>query len=197
MKKLLLATNNEGKIKELCELLRMSGAELLTPLQIGLDLEIDESGNTYLENAIKKARAFAKESNLICLADDSGLEVEALDGAPGIYSARFSPKIGANDKDRRVYLLDQLQKHSKPWLAKFHCTVVLSAPDGEIHSADGSCYGEIIPEERGSSGFGYDPIFLVSGLGKTMAELSMAEKNQISHRARAIRAIMSILVAQL
>lgn len=197
MKKLLLATNNEGKIKELCELLRMSGAELLTPLQIGLDLEIDESGNTYLENAIKKARAFAKESNLICLADDSGLEVEALDGAPGIYSARFSPKIGANDKDRRVYLLDQLQKHRKPWLAKFHCTVVLSAPDGEIHSADGSCYGEIIPEERGSSGFGYDPIFLVSGLGKTMAELSMAEKNQISHRARAIRAIMSILVAQL
>lgn len=164
MKKLLLATNNQGKIKELCELLRMSGAELLTPQELGLDLEIDESGRTYMENATKKARAFAKESKLFCLADDSGLEVEALDGAPGIYSARFSPKIGANDTDRRVYLLDQLQKHRKPWLAKFHCTVVLSAPDGEIHSADGSCYGEIIPEERGSSGFGYDPIFLVSGL---------------------------------
>ena len=197
MKKLLLATNNRGKIKELRELLLTSGAALITPLELGLDLEIEESGKTYLENATKKARAFAKESNLLCLADDSGLEVEALDGAPGIYSARFSPKIGANDQDRRVYLINQLQKHRKPWLAKFHCTVVLSAPDGEIHAADGTCSGEIIPQERGSAGFGYDPIFLVSGLGKTMAELSMHEKNQISHRARAIQAIWPFLVVQL
>jgi XTP/dITP diphosphohydrolase len=197
MTKLLLATKNEGKIKELNELLKGLGAELLTPEDLSINLDIEESGETYLDNAAKKAAAYANQSNLFSLADDSGLEVEALDGAPGIYSARFSPIAGANDKDRRDYLLEQLEEHPKPWSARFHCTVVLAAPGGETRSADGECAGEIIPEERGNSGFGYDSIFLVPGLGKTMAELNMNEKNHISHRAQAIKALWPILTAHL
>ncbi len=197
MTKLLLATKNKGKIEELQDLLQGLDGELLTPDDLMLDLDIEESGDTYLDNAAKKAAAYAKKTKLFCLADDSGLEVEALNGAPGIYSARFSPKIGANDKDRRDYLLEQLQGQAKPWSARFLCTVVLATPSGEIHYAEGDCAGEIVTVERGDLGFGYDPIFLVSTLGKTMAELEMTEKNQISHRARAIWALWPILVAKL
>lgn len=193
MMKLLLATRNIGKIKELTELLKELCAEILIPEDLSLNLDIEESGETYLDNAAKKAVAFANQSNLFSLGDDSGLEVKALDGAPGIYSARFSPTPGANDKDRRDYLLQRLQEHPKPWSARFHCTVVLAAPSGAARSADGECAGEIIPEERGNFGFGYDPIFLVPSLGKTMAELNMNEKNQISHRAQAIKALWPVL----
>jgi XTP/dITP diphosphohydrolase len=185
MQNLLLATRNHGKIEELKGLLRIFEMELITPGDLGL------------ENATRKAAAFAASSGLMALADDSGLEVKALGGAPGIYSARYSPKPGADDKDRRDYLLSQLDGSSKPWLARFHCTVALALPDGEIHFSEGNCAGEIIPVERGDAGFGYDPIFLVSGLDKTMAELSMADKNQISHRAQAIKAMLPTLLAYL
>ena len=197
MTKLLLATRNEGKIKELQELLQGLDAEILIPGQLGLNLDIAESGETYLENATKKAAAYAKTTRLLSLADDSGLEVNALGAAPGIYSARYSPKVGANDKDRRDYLLEQLQDQPKPWTAKFHCTVVLATPDGETNFAVGDCHGEIIPEERGAGGFGYDPIFMVSHLGKTMAELNIIEKNRVSHRSRAVEAIWPILAMHL
>lgn len=197
MKKLLLATNNAGKIKELRALLQGMKAEILTPNELGLELDVMESGDTYLENATKKAIAFAKASGMLSLADDSGLEVAALDGAPGIYSARYSPKKGASDKDRREYLLERLQSKPRPWMARFHCTVVLASPSGETLSSDGECRGEIIPQERGIGGFGYDPIFLVNGTGRTMAELGMAEKNRLSHRARAIQSIWPFLVESL
>lgn len=197
MKKLLLATNNAGKIKELRALLQGIKAEILTPNELGLELDVMESGDTYLENAAKKAIVFAKASGMLSLADDSGLEVAALDGAPGIYSARYSPKEGANDKDRREYLLEQLQSKPRPWMARFHCTVVLATPTGETQSSEGDCKGEIIPQERGTGGFGYDPIFLVSGMRRTMAELSMSEKNRLSHRARAIQSIWPVLVESL
>lgn len=197
MKKLLLATNNAGKIKELRALLQGMKAEILTPNELGLELDVMESGDTYLENATKKAIAFAKASGMLSLADDSGLEVAALDGAPGIYSARYSPKKGASDKDRREYLLEQLQSKPRPWMARFHCTVVLASPSGETLSSDGECRGEIIPQERGIGGFGYDPIFLINGTGRTMAELGMAEKNRLSHRARAIQSIWPFLVESL
>ena len=197
MKKLLLATNNAGKIKELRALLQGMKAEILTPNELGLELDVMESGDTYLENATKKAIAFAKASGMLSLADDSGLEVAALDGAPGIYSARYSPKKGASDKDRREYLLEQLQSKPRPWMARFHCTVVLASPSGETLSSDGDCRGEIIPQERGIGGFGYDPIFLINGTGRTMAELGMAEKNRLSHRARAIQSIWPFLVESL
>lgn len=193
MSKLLIATNNQGKVRELQELLTGSGIEFVTPAQIDLQIDVEEDGSTYQENAGKKAIAFAKASGLISLADDSGLEVEALGGAPGLYSARYSPKPGANDKDRRDFLLSNLQDKPRPWKAHFHATIAVANPTGEVEFTDGNCYGEIISEERGSGGFGYDPIFFMPELGKTMSELDMSEKNRLSHRARAVIAAMPIL----
>jgi len=193
MNKILIATNNKGKIKELQELLKDTGIELTTPAQINLELDIVEDGNTYAENASKKAVAFAQASGLVSLADDSGLEVDALDGAPGLYSARYSPKPNATDRDRRLYLLQNLQDKPRLWTARFHATIAVAIPNGETHLTEGFCEGEIIPEERGTGGFGYDPIFLLPELGKTMAELSMEEKNRLSHRARAVMKAKPIL----
>ena len=193
MNKLLIATNNQGKVLELQELLTGSGIEFVTPAQINLKLEVEEDGSNYQENAGKKAIAFAQASGLISLADDSGLEVEALGGAPGLYSARYSPKPGANDKDRRDFLLSNLKGKPQPWKAHFHATIAVATPNGNVEFAEGNCYGEIISEERGSGGFGYDPIFFMPELGKTMSELEMSEKNRLSHRARAMIAAMPIL----
>ncbi|MCB0102699.1 MAG: RdgB/HAM1 family non-canonical purine NTP pyrophosphatase [Anaerolineales bacterium] len=193
MKRLLIATNNQGKVREFQELLAGSGIDFVTPAQINLQLEVEEDGTNYEENAGKKAIAFANASGLISLADDSGLEVEALGGAPGLYSARYSPKPGAKDKDRRDFLLENLKDKPRPWKAHFHATIAIGIPNGMVQFAEGDCFGEIIPEERGSGGFGYDPIFFIPELGKTMAEFSMDEKNHLSHRARALMAAMPIL----
>ncbi|HNJ13381.1 MAG TPA: RdgB/HAM1 family non-canonical purine NTP pyrophosphatase [Anaerolineales bacterium] len=193
MKKLLIATNNKGKVKELQELLRELNVQLVTPAEINLDLDVEEDGVTYIENAAKKAIAFAQASGLISLADDSGLEVDALDGAPGLYSARYHPKPGANDADRRAYMLENLQGKPRPWKAHFHATIAIAIPGGDVKIADGNCHGEIIPEERGTGGFGYDPIFFMPELGKTMSELEMDEKNRLSHRARAVINAMPVL----
>lgn len=186
MKKLLIATNNKGKVIELQDLLKDTGIELVTPADINLNLEVEEDGATYAENASKKAIAFAHASGLISLADDSGLEVDALDGAPGLYSARYHPKPGANDADRRAYMIENLRGKPQPWKAHFHATIAIAIPNQDVHIVEGNCYGEIIPEERGTGGFGYDPIFLFSELNKTMAELEMEEKNRLSHRAKAV-----------
>jgi XTP/dITP diphosphohydrolase len=197
MKQLLIATNNKGKINELQDLLKGTGIEVVTPAQIDLDLDVVEDGSTYAENATKKAGAFAQASGRISLADDSGLEVDALDGAPGLYSARYgSPDIhGAklSDAERRAFLIRNLHDKPRPWTARFHATIAVAVPNGETHLAEGLCEGEIIPEERGTGGFGYDPIFLLAELGKTMAELSMEEKNRLSHRARAVMNARDIL----
>lgn len=186
MKKLLIATNNKGKVEELQDLLKNAGIEFVTPAHIQLELDVEEDGSTYRENAAKKALAFAYASGLVSLADDSGLEVDALNGAPGLHSARYSPKPGANDADRRAFLLHNLADKPRPWTARFHATIAVATPAGDIEFAEGDCPGEIIPEERGAGGFGYDPIFLLTELGKTMAELEMVEKNRLSHRARAV-----------
>ena len=193
MPKLLIATENQGKILELQELLSGLGLELVTPRQIGLSLTVVEDGETYQENAAKKARAYAAASGLTALADDSGLEVDALDGAPGLYSARYSPKTGANDADRRAYLLQNLRGKARPWQAHFRATIAIASPVGDLYFAEGNCCGEIIPEERGTGGFGYDPIFFLSSLGCTTAELAMEEKNRLSHRALAVRNAIPIL----
>ena len=195
MNKLLIATNNKGKVKELQDLLKNTGLQLVTPADISLNLEVEEDGATYNENAAKKARAFAQASGLISLADDSGLEVDALDGAPGLHSARYHPKPGANDADRRAYMLENLQDKPRPWTAHFHATVAIAIaiPGKDVHIVEGNCYGEIIPEERGTGGFGYDPIFLLPELNKTMAELEMDEKNRFSHRAKAVMNAIPVL----
>ena len=161
-----------------------------------LELQVEETGATYAENARLKAVTYAAQSGLWSLSDDSGLEVEVLDGAPGLRSARLAGE-GKSDSERRHVLLEMLTDHARPWEALFRATVALAGPLGEIEIAEGQCAGEIITEERGTGGFGYDPIFLVHMVGKTMAELGMEEKNQISHRAQAIEAIRHILEARL
>ncbi|MBN2115862.1 MAG: RdgB/HAM1 family non-canonical purine NTP pyrophosphatase [Anaerolineales bacterium] len=185
---LLIATYNDGKVKDLQELLEGTGIELIMPAQIDLNLDVVEDGHTYAENATKKAVAFARASGLISLADDSGLEVAALGGAPGLYSARYGAQQGGklSDAERCAVLIRNLQGKPRPWTARFYAVIAIALPDGETHSAEGFCDGEIIPEERGAGGFGYDPIFLMPELGKTMAELTMEEKNRLSHRARAV-----------
>ena len=189
-KQILLATNNYGKIEELRKILAfLTGIELISPNQIGLNLDVEEIGVTYEENAVLKAETFSKASGLISLADDSGLEVNALNGAPGLYSARFSPKKGANDKDRRDFLIQKLAGEARPWTAQFRATVVVAIPDERPIIGVGECKGEIIPEEFGDGGFGYDPIFFMAEFGKTMAQLSTNTKNQISHRAKAVKDI--------
>lgn len=189
VKQILLATGNPGKLRELTDLLADTQIELLHPRQLDIQLEVAEIGDTYTANALLKARAFQQASNLWTLADDSGLEVEALEGAPGLHSARLAGP-GKSDKQRRTMLLEMLQDHAQPWTARFRCVVVLVGPKGEQYIEEGLCPGQIIPVERGQDGFGYDPIFLLDALNKTMAELSMHEKNQLSHRARAINALL-------
>lgn len=193
MAQLLLASNNPGKVHEMLALLNDLDTEVVTPQQIGLNMEVAENGATYAENAAIKARSYAYAARMLALGDDSGLEVDALGGLPGIHSKRFSQKPGATDADRRLYLLQRLQDHPRPWTARFHCTVALATPQGALYFAEGECPGEIIPDERGQNGFGYDPIFLLPNLGLTMAELSTEMKNRLSHRARAIQAARPVL----
>lgn len=206
MKTILLATGNPGKLKEIEALLAdapqdwRQRIQLALPQQFGLELEVVEDGASYAENAAKKALAFCQASGLLTLADDSGLEVDALSGQPGIYSARYSPQPGADDAARRALLLQNLKPYPRPWLARFHSTVAIAVPAAvptrqpQVYYAEGRVEGEIIPEERGSNGFGYDPIFLLPELGRTMAELTLAEKNELSHRARAMKAAIPILM---
>ena len=205
MLQILLATNNPGKVHELQALIEelapayREHIQLTLPLELGIHLDVAEDGNTYAENAARKAAAFCRASNLVCLADDSGLEVTALGGEPGLHSHRYSPSPNATDADRRAFLLRNLRQHTRPWRARFVCTIAIAVPerrgfDPRLEYATGECPGEIIPEERGSNGFGYDPVFLLQELGKTMAELSTKEKNRYSHRARALQRAVPILV---
>ncbi len=196
---LLLASNNPGKLAELRHLLSDLPVHIVTPADLGLALTVEEDGLTYAENATRKALAFARAAGVLALADDSGLEVDALDGAPGLHSARFAPFPGATDRDRRQLLLQALRQcHApRPWRARFRATVVLADPQGQLDLAEGQCEGEIIPEERGRGGFGYDPIFLIPDLGLTMAELPLAAKNRLSHRARAVQALRPALLRRL
>ena len=196
MQKLLLGTRNRGKQDELLALLSNLRLEILTPQQMGISIEVEETGTTYAENARLKALAYASHSGLWSLSDDSGLEVEALDGAPGLRSARLGGE-GNSDTDRRRLLIEMLADHSRPWEARFRATVSLAGPTGDIEFAEGQCMGEIITVEHGTGGFGYDPIFLIHELGKTMAELGMDEKNQVSHRALALKALHPVLGARL
>ncbi|HAY85269.1 MAG TPA: non-canonical purine NTP pyrophosphatase, RdgB/HAM1 family [Chloroflexi bacterium] len=191
---LLLATNNAGKLKELHQLLtELSGVRLLAPNDLGLWLDVAESGESYAENAALKAAAFSQAADLVVIADDSGLEVDALGGAPGIRSARYAPQPGATDADRRALLLENLSGQPRPWTARFRAWVAIAAPGEVIRSVEGICEGEIIPEERGTNGFGYDPIFWIPSAGRTMAELTDEEKNALSHRGNAVRQAIPLL----
>jgi XTP/dITP diphosphohydrolase len=192
--KLLVATGNPGKMKEFRALLRGIPVVLVSPEDLVLNVQVREDGETYVENAKKKAVAYARSSSLISLADDSGLEVDALNGAPGVHSRRYVSNAEATDTDRRAFLLSNLRGKPRPWTARFRAAIAIAAPNRETRWAEGECRGEIIPEERGDGGFGYDRIFLVAGTHRTMAELGMDEKNSLSHRAKAISEAMPMLL---
>ena len=196
MKQVLLATTNPGKLDEMRALVGELPLELVTPDRVGLNLKVLETGSSYAENATLKASHWAQASGLWSLADDSGLEVEALGGRPGLYSARLAGE-GRTDADRRAALLAELEGLRRPWIARFVCVMALAGPGGPIDLATGICRGQVIPLARGQRGFGYDPIFLVEGEDKTMAELPMAHKNRLSHRARAFTNLRPVLVDRL
>jgi XTP/dITP diphosphohydrolase len=183
--KLLIATHNPGKVREYRELLAGLSLEITYLDAEGISLEVEETGGTFAENAIQKAAAYARASDLWTWADDSGLEVDALGGGPGVHSARYAGP-GASDADRRRRLLNALA--GVPWdrrTARFRCVVALATPGGEVRTADGMCEGVIAFGPAGNNGFGYDPVFYLPERGATMAQLPPEEKNRISHRGRA------------
>ena len=184
---ILLATNNPGKARELSSLISGERWKFTTPAEQGIDLDVEENGNTFEQNAVLKVRAFTRVSRLITLADDSGLEVDALDGAPGVYSARYAGPE-ATDDDRNRYLLSELSDvPDDRRQARFRCVIAIAFPDGDTVMCKGECSGIITREPRGDNGFGYDPIFYLPQFNKTMAELTMQQKNEISHRGKAAR----------
>jgi XTP/dITP diphosphohydrolase len=191
--KLLLATNNQGKARELKELLRELPFELVLPGELGITAEVDETGRSLEENAALKATVLAKESRLLALADDSGLEVDALGGEPGPLSARYAGE-GASDKDRVDYLLAKLKGVPREKrAARFRCVIAIATPEGKVELCSGECQGLIIFGPRGEKGFGYDPVFYFPGLDKTMAELPLEVKNKVSHRGAAAREAVKYL----
>jgi len=193
MAKLLLATNNQGKLREYQSLLQNLPFELVTLAQEGITTVVNEVGESLKENARLKATILAAQNHLLALADDSGLEVDALDGEPGPLSARYAGE-NASDRDRVNYLLARLQ--GVPWekrTARFRCVIAIATPDGEVEFCPGECQGLITFEARGQEGFGYDPIFYFPELDKTMAELSLEIKNQVSHRGQAARRAYPVL----
>ena len=191
--RLLLATKNPAKVREYSRLLQGIPYEIVTLSEEGIYQVVDETGKTLEENASLKAKSYACQSNLLTLADDSGLEVDALGGEPGALSARFAGE-GASDNERIDYLLAKLT--GIPWeerTARFRCMIAIASPQGEVELCQGECRGIIAFEPKGENGFGYDPIFYLHRLEKTMAELSMDEKNEVSHRGQAVRKACRVL----
>ncbi len=188
--RLLIATTNPGKVGEYQHLLNGLAYELISLSEAGITQEVAETGTTYDENALLKAREYAVLSGLLTLADDSGLEVDALGGRPGVHSARYGPDSPA--RIRRL-LAEMQNVPAAERTARFQCVIALAWPDGRAEITRGTCEGQIAAEARGANGFGFDPVFYVPESGLTMAELSENFKNQISHRARAAQKMRPIL----
>lgn len=184
--KVILASKNQHKLTELSAILSQLGFEIALESEYGLDIDVEETGTTFEENSFLKADAVMKASGLPVLADDSGLMVDALDGAPGVYSARYGHK--ASDKERTAYLLENMKDVPEERRgAKFVCVITCLFPDGRKIVARGECPGVIARAPHGENGFGYDPVFYLPELGMTYAELPGEQKNAISHRARALQ----------
>ena len=192
--KLAIATNNQHKLQEIRAILGDSFEELLSLKDLGIDVDVEETGTTLEENAIIKARAILALSGIATLADDTGLMVDALNGAPGVYSARYAGEEH-NDAKNRALLLKNLNG-VKDRSAHFATVIALCYPDGKTLTASGRVNGEILMSERGTEGFGYDSLFFSTELGKTFAEATQAEKNSVSHRGRALRAMLELVKSQ-
>ncbi len=191
IKKIIFASNNKGKIRELKDILSSLGIEVVSQREAGFDIEADETGTTFAENSAIKAKAIYELAKIPVLADDSGLCVDALDGQPGVYSHRFAGE-NATDEEKCRYILEKLENVSdEKRTARFICNMCFIDENGREYHAEGKCEGKIGREEKGNNGFGYDPIFVVGN--RTLAELEEAEKNQISHRAEALKKMKEIL----
>lgn len=181
----VLATHNPGKLREMGEILKDFGIEVVSPRDLGITVDVEETGTTFAENALLKAKAICKEANLPAIADDSGLCVDALNGAPGVYSARYGGE-GLDDKGRYMLLLSSL-RGVPTRAAHFACAVACAFPNGDTLTAEGRCDGSIAYAPLGEGGFGYDPVFLLPGTGKTFGQLTQEEKSAVSHRGRALK----------
>ncbi len=193
MLKLLIATTNKGKLREYAEMVKGLPVEPVTLGQAGIAADVEETGATIAENAVLKAAEYARRSGLLTLADDSGLEVDALGGEPGPRSARYAGE-GATDAQRNAYLLNKLRDVPQgKRTARFRCVIAVAAPGLDTRTSEGTCEGVIAFEPRGSNGFGYDPVFSMPSLGKHMAELPLDVKNRISHRGKAMAGAQKIV----
>ena len=191
--KILLATQNLGKVRELRDLLVDEEIEVLSLQDIPDWEDVEENGVTFADNAALKAREAVRRTGLIALADDSGLEVDALEGAPGVYSARYAgePKDDERNNNKLLQLLETIPEDKRT--ARFRCALVMATPFGEEYLTEGAVEGRILTQRRGLDGFGYDPVFYLPEYARTMAELTLAEKNKLSHRAQAFRQVIPIL----
>ena len=183
--KFVLATHNPNKIREMGAILGQFGVEVVSPKDLGITVDVEETGTTFAENAMLKAKAICELAKLPAIADDSGLCVDALNGAPGVYSARYG---GLDDDVARYRLLLENLRGAGTRAAHFHTSVVCCFPNGDVLEAEGDCHGTIAYAPQGENGFGYDPVFFVPELRKTFAQLTPEEKNAISHRGVALRA---------
>jgi len=191
---IVVATNNKGKLSELKKIL--AGHNVLSQSDVGADIEVEETGTTYAENAFLKAEAIRPYTDKVIIADDSGLEVDVLDGAPGLYSARYAGENTTPDQGM-AKLLENLKPYSpEEKTAHFICCIALLEPNGTKHTFYVRCNGHITDTKRGSSGFGFDPIFIAEGYTQTFAEMDGEEKNRISHRRKAIEALKEYLDVQ-
>ena len=184
--KLVLATKNQKKLKEMRDILSHLGVEVCSEADAGVDIEVEETGTTFEENSLLKARAVMEASGLPAIADDSGLCVDCLNGAPGVYSARYGGE-GLDDTGRYRLLLENM-RGQMPRTAKFVSVITCCFPNGDVLTARGECPGTIAYAPQGEGGFGYDPVFFVPGLKKTFAQLTAEEKNAVSHRGKALEA---------
>jgi len=190
---LLVATNNPGKVQELVALLDSMPVNVMRPIDLGLSVDVAETGSTYAENARLKARAFAARSGTLSLADDSGLEIRALNNWPGVYSSRCAGS-NATDLDRQMLALARLRNRSEgERQARFVCHVALAGPNGVLAESEGVVEGKIALEPVGTGGFGFDPLFIPEGFDQTFAELPAETKREISHRARAIKQLVPVI----
>lgn len=186
--KIVAATTNQGKIREFQEILGNLGYEVVSMHDEGIDVEVEETGSTFIENALIKARAVSLLCDYAVIADDSGLCVDALDGAPGIYSARFAGEE-ATDYDRNVKLLEVMENENDR-KARYVAAIAFISPEGEEITTEGTIEGEILREEHGTGGFGYDPLFWCTEIKKCFGEATPDEKNAVSHRGRALKKTM-------
>lgn len=187
MKEILIATNNKGKVKEFESLFAKRGIAVISLLDFPGNIEVEETGTTFAENAILKAEAISKQFNKVVIADDSGLSIDALDGRPGVYSARYAGD-GKDDQANLEKVLEELVDIPfERRTAKFHCILAIASPNQETKLVEGTCEGYITEEPIGDHGFGYDPIFYIPAKKQTMAQLTKDEKNEMSHRANAMK----------